>query len=70
MMVDTACAVLAVKSLSRLPRPESVRCNGNPAEGAVVQSNGGPWHMNSRHPGSTYDKEWTDVLQQLWRQNR
>jgi hypothetical protein len=39
-------------------------------KGAVVQSNGGPWHMNSRHPGSTYDKEWTDVLQQLWRQDR
>jgi len=31
MMVDTACTVLAVQSLSRLPRPESVRCNGNPA---------------------------------------
>ena len=67
MMVDTACTV---ESLSRLPRPEVLDAPASRLKGAIVQSIGGPWHMNSRHPGSTYDKEWTDVLQQLWRQDR
>jgi hypothetical protein len=63
MMVDTACTVLAVKSWSRLQRPESVRCRGNPAEGGNRSVNRWALPVNNRHPGSTYDKEWTDVLQ-------